>query len=101
MLKKYPETQSLHFHNQSPDWHCSDKRKDILGDKDGHFQCATGKDGVDRSSLFCAMAYFFEHFAHDALLSEYPQPKMPIMTPERLSPLDKVDKKDLKPSAYL
>merc|ERR1711920_519493 len=61
MLKKYPETQQLHFHRQSPEWRCGNLGSNILdrvGSKDGHFQCAAGpggsaEEGVDRGSLFC------------------------------------------------
>lgn len=97
MTKKYPETDVLHWHHQDPEWTCGGEGG--LGDKGGHVRC-DGK-GAESGSLFCALAYFFEHFAHDALLNEFPRPKEPINTPRSLPILDKIPASELKPSHFL
>merc|ERR1719188_2063403 len=84
--KQYPATEALHWHRQSPEWSCGSRGG--LGGKGGHIRC-DGESAV-AGSLFCALAYFFEHFAHDALLKEYPQPKPPIGTPAKLAVLEKI-----------
>merc|ERR1711879_199225 len=106
MTAKFPETDVLHWHRQEPEWRCSkpgevntDGRLSHFGDKARHIQC--NGYGAERSSLFCALAYFFEQFAHDALLKEYPKPKEPTNTPDRLTALSKVPKSELHPSTYL
>jgi hypothetical protein len=97
MLAQYPSTEPLHWHRQTPDWSCGSSGG--LGDKTGHLKC----DGstADKGSLFCALAYFFEHFAHDALLNEYPKVKDPVETPKNLVALDKVPSSELKTPNYL
>ena len=74
MLKKYPKTQVLHEQRQNPEWTCSagtgGELLSRIGDRDGHLRC--DERGAETGSLFCALAYFFEQFAHDALLEEYP-----------------------------
>lgn len=47
------------------------------------------------------MAYFFEHFAHDALLESFPAPKDPPNTPKDLVVLNTVAAEDRKPEHYL
>jgi len=96
MTKQYPETEPLHWHRQQPEWACGDKGG--LGDK-GHIRC--DGHGAENGSLFCALAYFFEHFAHDALLNEFPQPLEPIGTPETLPSLLKVPDSDKTPAQFL
>jgi len=87
MTKQYPETSPLHWHHQSaPEWTCS--QKGGLGDTSGHLRC--DGHGPTHGSLFCALAFFFEHFAHDALLKEFPAPAEPIGTPETLPLLQKL-----------
>lgn len=96
MTQKYPATDALHWHRQDPEWTCGSKGG--LGDR-GHIRC--DGHGAAHGSLFCALAYFFEHFAHDALLKEYPQPKEPIGTPEHLYALKKVPAKDQNSATFL
>lgn len=100
MTSKHPETDALHWHRQdltgkSTEWSCASlsKAADV-----GHIQCdANGVQG----SLFCALAFFFEHFAHDALLKEFPKPKEPINTPQALAALGKFKPQDLGKTEYL
>jgi len=96
MTKQYPETSQLHWHHQEPEWQCDSKGG--LGDK-GHVRC--DGHGATSGSLFCALAYFFEHFAHDALLKEFPPPQEPIETPASLPLLAKVPSKEQTPAHYL
>lgn len=97
MTAKYPQTDRLHWHHQDPEWACDGRGG--LGDKGGHVRC-DGK-GAEAGSLFCALAYFFEHFAHDALLNEFPKPQEPINTPANLPVLENVPSKDLTAANYL
>lgn len=57
--------------------------------------------GAEKGSLFCALAYFFESFAHDALLKEFPEPKEPIGTPSTLPTLEKVPSSEKTTANYL
>jgi hypothetical protein len=70
----------------------------MLGSK-GHIQC--DGHGAEKGSLFCSLAFFFEHFAHDSLLREFPEPKEPINTPAKLPTLEKVTSMELTPAHYL
>lgn len=70
-----------------------------IGGKDGHLRC--DGESAESNSLFCAMAFFFEHFAHDALLAEYPQSNVSVLTPESLAPLEGLPKDARMPSQYL
>merc|ERR1719210_2851002 len=97
MTKSYPETDTLHWHHQDPEWTCGGRGG--LGDKEGHVRC--DGHGAENGSLFCALAFFFEHFAHDALLKEFPKPKEPIGTPASLQALEKVPTSDQTPSNFL
>jgi len=97
MTKKYPPTDRLHWHHQDPEWTCGGEGG--LGDKAGHVRC-DGK-GAESGSLFCALAFFFEHFAHDALLEEFPKPKEPINTPVKLPVLEQIPAGELKPAHFL
>uniref|UniRef100_A0A7S1L8F7 S1/P1 nuclease n=1 Tax=Alexandrium catenella TaxID=2925 RepID=A0A7S1L8F7_ALECA len=97
MTSKFPETDRLHWHHQDPEWTCDDRGG--LGDKGGHVRCDGA--GAESGSLFCALAYFFEHFAHDALLNEFPKPKEPIGTPTSLKVLDKIPSSEQKPANFL
>lgn len=117
MGRKYPETDKLHWHRQDPEWTCTDVRKapkpgmsqnifgDIagnigrFGDDEGTLRC--DGHGAEGGSLFCALVYFFEHFAHDALLNEYRQPLIPLGTPPELKALAKVPKAEQTPANYL
>lgn len=103
MTKRNPATDVLHWHRQNPEWTCSGVRKSTgvghVGDKDGHIAC--DGHGAEDSSLFCALAYFFEHFAHDALLRDYPAPKQPINTPKTLAALNKVPASERTPTHFL
>lgn len=90
MIRDYPETKALHYHRQDPEWTCAGLREaspDLqhLGDKTGHIKC----DGklAQSGSLFCAVSHFFEHFAHDALLREFPAPTKSVDTPKTLAAL--------------
>lgn len=96
MTKEHPETDPLHWHRQTPEWTCSSKGG--LGEA-GHVRC--DGHGAEKGSLFCALAWFFEHFAHDALLQEFPAPAEPIGTPEKLPVLSKIPASELKPAHYL
>lgn len=106
MTKQYPETELLHWHSQVPEWTCDAKGVE----KTEHLRC-DGK-GAEESSLFCAAAFFFEHFADDVLLKEYPTPKTPIDTPkeirllkqvnmEKLPNLEGKKRRNIKPAFYL
>mmetsp|Transcript_142058 Transcript_142058/g.345082 ORF Transcript_142058/g.345082 Transcript_142058/m.345082 type:complete len:413 (-) Transcript_142058:60-1298(-) len=79
--------------------HVSDMIVRRLGDKSGHIRC--DDHAAESGSLFCALAYFFEQFAHDALLREFPKPKEPIGTPTKLLALAKFKHNELKPYHYL
>lgn len=101
MTKEHPKTDVLHWHSQDPEWTCHAAQTSLshVG-SGGHVRC----DGrsADKGSLFCAMAYFFEHFAHDALLREYPKPSLPLgETPEKLAALDSITSLELEPHHYL
>jgi len=48
-----------------------------------------------------ALAFFFEHFAHDALLKEFPAPAEPIGTPETLPLLQNVPENMRNPANFL
>lgn len=65
-----------------------------------HLRC-DHKNSAEQGSLFCALAFFFEHFAHDALLREFPVPKEPINAPKQLPSLEKVTSMELTPAHYL
>eukprot|EP00747_Dinoflagellata_sp_TGD_P112817 gnl/TRDRNA2_/TRDRNA2_171564_c0_seq1.p1 gnl/TRDRNA2_/TRDRNA2_171564_c0~~gnl/TRDRNA2_/TRDRNA2_171564_c0_seq1.p1 ORF type:complete len:409 (+),score=89.56 gnl/TRDRNA2_/TRDRNA2_171564_c0_seq1:40-1266(+) len=131
MTEKHPATDILHWHRQSPEWTCEatpsinaaqteiQKRNAsgqifmnvsnvfsslstvlrALGGNDKHIQCddKTAEEG----SLYCALAYFFYHFAHDALLKEYSPPYRPINVPEKLPTLEKLQSVELTPKHYL
>lgn len=90
MTAKHPETESLHWHRQDPEWTCSRMQNQLghIGDAAGQVRC--DGHGAAGGSLFCALAYFFDHFAHDALLQEFPQSKEPIGTPTWLQALSKL-----------
>jgi len=103
MTGKHPETDTLHWHRQDPEWTCAsfsaDKGGHRLGDAGGHVRC--DGHGAESGSLFCALAYFFDHFAHAALLKEYPEPAEPIDTPAKLPALSKFSPLELTPSLHL
>lgn len=104
MTSKYPQTDALHWHRQDPEWSCgiwgTDPTKTAhLGDESNHVKC--DGHGAERSSLFCALAWFFEHFASDSLLSKFPDPKEPIGTPKTLPALDGLTSVEKTPSRYL
>lgn len=83
MMKAHPESHNLHWHHQSPEWNCSS-----VMDTKAHLRCDRQGDGG--SSLFCALAYFFDQLAHHALLNNFPKPKEPINAPDELDVLKKV-----------
>mmetsp|Transcript_46960 Transcript_46960/g.105455 ORF Transcript_46960/g.105455 Transcript_46960/m.105455 type:complete len:428 (+) Transcript_46960:64-1347(+) len=104
MTAKYPETALLHWHHQKPEWTCGQRD----AQKTEHLRC-DGK-GAENASLFCALAFFFSHFADEMLLKEYPMPKVPIDAPSKITAFDKVNVEDLadgqqrshqKPAFYL
>lgn len=96
MTRDFPETSVLHWHHQSPAWTCAPTPG--LGEAGGHMRC----DGAAaQGSLFCALAYFFDHFAHDKLLKAFPEPKEPIDTPKELPALKKIPKRLLYPASHL
>lgn len=97
MTAKYPATDRLHWHHQDPEWTCEGRGG--LGDKGGHVRCDGA--GAESGSLFCAMAYFWEHFAEESLLEEFPKPEEPIFTPKSLQVLDKIPASEMKPSNFL
>eukprot|EP00930_Biecheleria_cincta_P103421 TRINITY_DN95393_c0_g1_i1.p1 TRINITY_DN95393_c0_g1~~TRINITY_DN95393_c0_g1_i1.p1 ORF type:complete len:389 (-),score=60.02 TRINITY_DN95393_c0_g1_i1:140-1306(-) len=91
MTKKHPSAAVIHWHRQSPEWSCKDSSRPEVAT----LRCkdATSKGVFEEDdSLFCALAYLFEHFAHDALLQEYPKPREPINAPKQLKALEKVYK---------
>eukprot|EP00933_Yihiella_yeosuensis_P063100 TRINITY_DN66171_c0_g1_i1.p1 TRINITY_DN66171_c0_g1~~TRINITY_DN66171_c0_g1_i1.p1 ORF type:complete len:421 (+),score=86.13 TRINITY_DN66171_c0_g1_i1:77-1339(+) len=81
--KKYPETDVLHWQRQTPEWTCRDKGVE----KSSHIRC----DNTEPNSLFCGLAYFFGHFADEMLLEAFPEPRIPINTPRRLTAMKNVD----------
>lgn len=99
MTRKHPETEGLHWHRQTPEWECTGFHNAHLGDDAGHVRC--DDHGAQKGSLFCALGYFFDHFAHDALLKEYPEPKEPLDIPQTLQALEKVPTLELGTSQYL
>jgi len=92
---KYPDTDILHWHHQSPEWTCSKG----LGDSSKHIQC--DGHGAEQGSLFCALVYFFDQFAHSKLLEHYAKPKEPVNTPSELQALAKVPKQDQTSTNFL
>jgi hypothetical protein len=94
MTRSHPETDVLHWHHQEPEWNCTS----MLGES-GHIQC--DGHGATAGSLFCGMAYFFEHFAHDVMLQDFPELKEPVNTPKELDVLRKVSGVELTPAHYL
>jgi len=94
MTRKHPETGMLHWHVQEPEWTCSA----LFGAKD-KIRC--DQNGAERGSLFCALTYFFGHFAHDTLLNEYPKLEEPHKPPDELAVLSRVTISDLTPAMYL
>lgn len=116
---KHPETNVLHWHHQVPEWSChaaaQSDAKDMghwknldptdhhndghLGDVAGHIQC--DGHGAESGSLFCALAFFFDHFAHAELLQNYPKPKEPINAPAELEALKTVEVDEKMPHHYL
>lgn len=86
----YPVTARLSWHRQQPDWMCGGSLPQISGCK--------GQGGAEEDSLFCSALYVFDHFAHDALLKEFPTPSDPIDPPRELKPLASVSATDLTPS---
>eukprot|EP00746_Dinoflagellata_sp_MGD_P075770 gnl/MRDRNA2_/MRDRNA2_30467_c0_seq1.p1 gnl/MRDRNA2_/MRDRNA2_30467_c0~~gnl/MRDRNA2_/MRDRNA2_30467_c0_seq1.p1 ORF type:complete len:383 (-),score=82.52 gnl/MRDRNA2_/MRDRNA2_30467_c0_seq1:37-1185(-) len=99
MTAKHPETEGLHWHRQTPEWECTGFHNAHLGDEAGHVRC--DEHGAQKGSLFCALGYFFDHFAHDALLKEYPEPKEPLDIPQSLEALAKVPPLELGTKQYL
>merc|ERR1740130_683868 len=97
MTLLHPETHQLHWHRQEPEWTCGSKGG--LGDGTGHVRC--DGHGAEKGSLFCALAYFFDHFAADTLLKEFPPPKEPIDSPATLPMLQKIPSKDQNPAFHL
>jgi hypothetical protein len=95
MTDRHPETEVLHWHAQTPEWNCMS----TLGEHE-HLRC-DHENSAAKGSLFCALAFFFEHFTHDALLREFPEPKEPINTPKSLPPLETVTSMELTPAHYL
>jgi len=95
MTSRHPETDVLHWHHQEPEWTCMS----TLGEHE-HLRCDHA-NSAEKGSLFCALAFFFEHFAHDALLREFPEPTEPINTPKELPALQKVTSVELTPAHYL
>jgi len=83
----YPETARLSWHRQQPAFMC-DGTFDLKG-------CDGGPGGAEADSLFCAALYFFDHFSHDALLSEFPTHPKPIPPPKELKPLANIPVSDL------
>lgn len=95
MTEKHPETEVLHWHHQDPEWDCY---SGALGHA-GHLRC--DEDNAEKGSMLCALAFFFEHFAHDRLLNEFPKPDDPIGTPEKLPLLEKFSSDELTSVHYL
>lgn len=113
MSGKYPATEALHWHRQDPEWSCGRYREAgsnatqpesagllHIGDKAGHIQC--DNKAADEGSLFCALAFFFYHFAHEKLLEEaYPIPAEPINAPLKMKAIKDVPKLERTPAHYL
>eukprot|EP00930_Biecheleria_cincta_P046268 TRINITY_DN31904_c0_g2_i1.p1 TRINITY_DN31904_c0_g2~~TRINITY_DN31904_c0_g2_i1.p1 ORF type:complete len:455 (+),score=70.75 TRINITY_DN31904_c0_g2_i1:57-1421(+) len=84
MTKNYPETNALHWHKQIPELECIDFNNRR------HIRCED-EEGAD-SSLFCALVFLFNHFAHGALLQAYPEMQEPVHIPRELRALAAVPK---------
>mmetsp|Transcript_13151 Transcript_13151/g.24246 ORF Transcript_13151/g.24246 Transcript_13151/m.24246 type:complete len:434 (+) Transcript_13151:39-1340(+) len=95
MLAKYPGTVGLQFHRQGPEWTCMSSGGLGVG---GQLRCDAS---TDQSSLFCAAAYFFDQFAHDALLKEFDPPEVPIGMTQKPRLLSEVPSSELQPSHLL
>lgn len=98
MTQAHPETEAIHWHRQNPEWSC--KGPVHFGNQSGGPIRCDGS-GVAKESLLCAMAHFFDHFAHEALLVEYPLEKFPIDAPKTLMALYSVDSIELDFQHYL
>lgn len=94
MNQKFPETSVLHWHHQKPEWTCGQRD----AQKTDHIRC--DGHGAENGSLFCGLAFFFEHFADAMLLKEYPAPKTPIDTPKTISVFAKVNVEDLQDGTH-
>jgi len=89
LTARFPETSVLHWHHQNPEWTCNQRD----AEKTDHIRC--DGHGAEQGSLFCGLAFFFQHFADEMLLQEYPAPKVPIDTPKKLDVLNKVGTDEL------
>jgi len=90
MTAKYPETTGLQFHRQTPEWTCS---KPV----EGKLACGTN---IDQSSIYCAAIWFFEQFAHDALL-EGLQPQVTVGTITKPRLVSEIPSNELQQSHLL
>lgn len=98
MTQAHPETDVIHWHRQTPEWSCGGPPH--FGNQSGGPIRCDGS-GVAKESLLCAMAHFFDHFAHEALLVEYPPENFPIDAPKTLMALYSVDSIELDFQHYL
>eukprot|EP00931_Biecheleriopsis_adriatica_P057467 TRINITY_DN34090_c0_g1_i1.p1 TRINITY_DN34090_c0_g1~~TRINITY_DN34090_c0_g1_i1.p1 ORF type:complete len:397 (+),score=76.24 TRINITY_DN34090_c0_g1_i1:37-1191(+) len=93
MARTYPGTELLQWHDQTPEWSC----KSVLDD-DSYLRCDS--PAPRSGSLFCALAYFLEHFVHGAL-KQYKHPKRPVNVPQELSALSGLPAQQLATSHHL
>eukprot|EP00933_Yihiella_yeosuensis_P078347 TRINITY_DN8970_c0_g1_i1.p1 TRINITY_DN8970_c0_g1~~TRINITY_DN8970_c0_g1_i1.p1 ORF type:complete len:420 (+),score=63.07 TRINITY_DN8970_c0_g1_i1:43-1302(+) len=90
MTEKYPDTWKLHSHRQQVPWTCGDK---------GGF--AAKCDPGQTDSIFCALSYIWDHFSHDALLTDYPEPSEKIFVPQEISVLRNIPNSEKTPAQLL
>lgn len=86
MTKNHPETDVLRWHKQLPELECVDfsNRR--------HIRCEADEDA--ENSLFCALVFLFNHFAHASLLRAYPEPQEPVHIPRELPVLATIPKQE-------
>lgn len=85
VTKNHPTTEVLHWHKQLPELECIDfnNRRDIRCEAEGA-----------ENSLFCALVFLFNNFAHAGLMRAYPEPQDPVHIPHELPALATVPKKE-------
>lgn len=92
MDAQYAGTRVMRWHTQVPEWTCQSLRPVRNGGNSTDIRCDLVAGGA--SSMFCAFAYFFDHFTHEALLEQYPLPKTAVTFPKSLPAFDGVPSKE-------
>lgn len=78
--KALPNLTMINWHRQDPQWRCS-RGKASAGGEGWRDNIMCDAKGLEGGSLFCALAWFFKSYSHDALLQAYPPPKARIWSP--------------------